>query len=167
MYSNESLSQKFLVYLRMDRFEKKFLEHRIFLLVMVLVGLMFAILNLVQGDYPSFIGFGVFSAVAGIYWLEMGDYEHECEERREIQQQFLDSVRREEDLNKSIDELSDIAQCALDQADKLLEDKSKASQAFVDCLSLLTKEQMDSLPEDTKKYIDDMCQDVSDSKCTV
>lgn len=151
----------------MDRFEKKFLEHRIFLLVMVLVGLMFAILNLVQGDYPSFIGFGVFATVAGIYWLEMGDYEHECRERREVQKSLIESVRYEEELNRTIDDLSDIAQRALDQADKLLEDKSKASQAFVDCLSLLTREQMDSLPEETKKYIDDMCQDVSDSKCTV
>lgn len=151
----------------MDRFEKKFLEHRIFLLVMVVIGLMFAVLNLVQGDSPSFIGFGVFAAVSAIYWMEMGDYEHENKERREIQQQFLDSVRREEKLNKTIDELTDVAQRALDQADKLLNEKEKASQAFVDCLSLLTKEQMDSLPEETKKYIDDMCQDVSDSKCTV
>lgn len=161
----------------MDRFEKKFLEHKIFLLVMVLVGLLFAVLNLVQGDYPSFIGFGVFAAVAGIYWLEMGDYEHECKERREIQQQFLNSVKREESLNKNLDEMTDIAQRALNEADKLqaslgqaiklLDDKSRAEHAFVDCLSLLTKEQIDSLPEETRKYIDDMCQGVADSKCTV
>lgn len=167
MYSNESLSQKFLVYLRMDRFEKKFLEHRIFLPVMVLVGLMFAILNIVQGDYPSFLGFGVFSAVAGIYLFEMGDYERENRERREIQQQFLHSVRREEKLNESIDTLSDIAQRALVQCEKLLNEKGKASQAFIDCMSLLTKEQMDNLSEDTKKYIDELCNDVAESKSTV